>query len=243
MSAPRLALLLLLPAILAGCQPRPADRPETRTVELPAPRAWPQFDYPGAAAAGHRVDRLQAERSLIDVVVRRAGPLARFGHDHVISVRDLEGYLLFDADGNPQRAELRFPLASLVVDGAAERHRYQLDTEPDASAIEGTRSNLMQQVLDPQEWPFATVRATDFDGQGEQFTAALEIGISGSRHRSRHPFILLVSPGTTSVAGTVMVRQTELGLQPFSTLGGGLRVADEMEIHLRLEGQRLQPPG
>lgn len=240
MHLPRLALLLLLPAILAGCQPRPADRPGAPTTQMPSQETWPQYDYPGAVAAGLRVDRLVAERSLIDVVVRRDGPLARFGHDHVISVRDLEGFLLFDADGSPQRVELRFPLASLVVDDVAGRRRYQLDTDPDASAIEGTRNNLMQHVLDPQDWPFATVQATDFDGLDGQLTAALAIGISGAQHSSRHPFILRLSPETTSAEGTFVLRQTALGLQPFSALGGGLQVADEMEIHLRLEGQRVQ---
>jgi hypothetical protein len=207
---------------------------------MPSQETWPQYDYPGAVAAGLRVDRLDAERSLIDIVVRRDGPLARFGHDHVISVRDLEGFLLFDADGSPQRAELRFPLASLAVDDVAGRRRYQLDTEPDASAVEGTRTNLMQHVLDPQDWPFATVQVTDFDGLGGQPTAALVIGIGGSHHSSRHPFILRLSPETTSVEGSVVLRQTALGLQPFSALGGGLRVADQMEIHFQLEGHRLR---
>ena len=38
----------------------------------------------------------------------------------------------------------------------------------------------------------------------------------------------------------VVLRQTALGLQPFSALGGGLRVADQMEIHFQLEGHRLR---
>jgi hypothetical protein len=33
-----------------------------------------------------------------------------------------------------------------------------------------------------------------------------------------------------------VLRQTELGLQPFAALGGGMRVADPLEIHFRLQG-------
>jgi hypothetical protein len=232
----RLALLPLLAALLAGCQPQPIDRPdETATGQRPADD-WPLFDYARASAAGQTVYRLDADRSRVDVVVRRAGPLARFGHDHVISLREAHGFLLLGEGGQAARAELRFPVASLAIDGASERARYQLDTEPDASAIEGTRSNLMQHVLDAQNWPFATIEVREFARQNEQVTALVTIGINGSSYSGRHVFELRASPDNASVEGSMMLRQTSLGLQPFSALGGGLRVADEMEIHYRLTG-------
>lgn len=225
------ASLLLL---LAGCQPQPATGPEHIA---PAPGApWPPYDYAAAAATGLPVFRLDPERTQIDVVVRRDGPLARFGHDHAIAVGDPEGFLLLSEPAEGSRADLRFAVQDLGVDEPEARRRRGLDAGPDAAAVEGTRDNLLQHVLDAETWPWVTVSLSAFERVEEHWSADVVIDINGQRYGARQPFRLQFDKGTPVAEGFLVLRQTELGLQPFSALGGGLQVADPLELHFRLQG-------
>lgn len=181
---------------------------------------------------------LDPGRTQIDVVVRRDGPLARFGHDHVISVLGPEGYLLLAETEDGSRANLRFAVERLQIDAADARQRHGLDTGPDATDIAGTRDNLLRYVLDPVLWPWVTIALQDFSWQGEHGSAQVVIEINGQRYGSRQPFKLQREKEVVTVAGFMVLRQTELGLQPFAALGGGLRVADPMEVNLYLYGSR-----
>jgi hypothetical protein len=224
--------MLLVALILYACQPG-TDRPPEPVA---TPPAWPLFDYAAAAADGAAVLRLAPQRSTIDVVVRREGPLARFGHDHVVTVTGAQGYLLLAPSTVGLRADLRFAVEALEIDSAEARQKHALTTEPDADAIRGTRDNLLQHVLDSQRWPWVQLALTDFRASGEDYSANIAIDINGEHYTGRHAFRLSRAGAAVIVAGFLPLRQTALGLQPFSTLGGGLRVADTLEIHYRLEG-------
>jgi hypothetical protein len=232
----RRALILsaALPVLLCACQPQPAERSGPAGVAVAA-AAWPGFDYPSAATADRHVFLLDPARTLIEVVVRRDGPLARFGHDHVVTVQEPEGFLLLDETGPGSRADLRFRPDHLDVDSAEARGRHDLDTDPDATDIAGTRENLMEHVLDSTAWPWATLQLTAFERQDDHYSALVTIGINGGEYSSRQPFRLGTADGSAVVEGFLVVRQTELGLQPFSALGGGLRVADPLEVHFHIE--------
>jgi len=235
---PRALLLLAgFTLLLSACQsrpqgvPQPADRAATE-------RDWPEFDYAGSALAGHSVFRLDPRNTLLEIVVRRDGPLARFGHDHVVTVQDPEGFLQLDTQGPGSRADLRFRLDRLVIDSAEARARHDLDTAPDASDIEGTRRNLMDHVLEAERWPLATLELSSFERQGEGYSALVAVAIRDSQYRSRQSFSLGRAGDRVVVEGFLTLRQTDLGIEPFSALGGGLRVADTMEIHFRIEAGR-----
>jgi hypothetical protein len=227
------AAALVLTLLSGGCQPQPAE-----SVALPAgvaPAPWPEYDY-ASAAAGAGVYRLDAEATQIDVVVRRDGPLARFGHDHVVTVREAEGFLLLAEPESGSRADLRFAVERLEVDETEARRRHGLDAGPDATDVEGTRDNLLRHVLDAEAWPWVTVSLGAFKRTDEHWSAEAVIDINGRRHAARLPFTLRLDQGVPTVEGFAVLHQTELGLQPFSALGGGLRVADPLELHFRLQG-------
>jgi len=224
---------LLLSAVLCACQPKPLDESTPAQVSE-STMAWPAFDYRSAGEAGGQVYVLDPAATQVDVVVRRAGALARFGHDHVVVVRELEGFLLLNGAESGTRADLRFRQDRLEVDSTAARERYGLDTRPDAKDIEGTRSNLMEHVLDATTWPETTLELTEFERQDDHYSAWVTIGINGNRFSARQPFRLREANGTVVVDGSLLLLQTELGLQPFSTLGGGLRVADPLEVHVHI---------
>jgi hypothetical protein len=227
----------LLPALLAACQPQPQNQPESPGPAITA-AGWPGHDYPAAAAAGSDVFLLDPQGTQIDIVVRRDGPLARFGHDHVVTVQEPEGFLQLDRRGLGSRADLRFRLDQLAVDSTAARGRYALDTSPSEADIAGTRKNLMEHVLDADRWPWMTLGMTAFEHQQDHYSAIVTLAINGSEYSGRQPFRLRRESDRATVEGFFVIRQTELGIEPFSALGGGLRVADPLEIHFFIEADR-----
>ena len=110
--------MMIFFALLGACQPQTQPGPAATT--RPA-ASWPGFDYPAQARAGRSVFRLDPMLTRIDIVVRRDGPLARFGHDHVLTVEDAEGFLLVDTAATGSRADLRFRPDQLSVDAAEAR--------------------------------------------------------------------------------------------------------------------------
>ena len=228
--------LIVLLALLSACHPQTQPRPAA--TERPS-SAWPGYDYEERARTGHSVFQLDPALTRIEIVVRREGPLARFGHDHVVTIQDPEGFLLLDAVASGSRADLRFRPDRLSVDATEARARHGLDTQPDAAAIEGTRKNLLTHVLDAERWPWATLELGEFELRGDASSATATVRINGAESSGRQDFHLQRDGVRVSVDGLLVIRQTDLGIEPFSTLGGGLRVADPVEIHFHLEASRL----
>jgi len=223
--------LLLLFALLSACQYQQEPSPPAAGAAAPA---WPGFDYPAAARAGETVYRLDPARSRIDVRVGRAGPLARFGHEHVVEVSAPEGWLLVAQAPDRSHANLRFPVDKLEIDAPEARRRYGLDPDVSAEDIEGTRKNLLHAVLDPARWPYVTVTFTEFAREQDQASTKTTIEINGGRFEGRLPFEWSDDPDGLSLHGSLVLNHADLGLEPFSALGGGLRVAEPLEIHFDL---------
>jgi hypothetical protein len=230
----------LLFLVLGACQPRPATIPEAGApAQMPE---WPAFDYEAAARAGRIVYRLDPQRSRIDVVARSDGPLARFGHDHAVVVAAPEGYLLLDDRPDrplPARADLRFETRRLEVDAPDARGRHGLASEMSEADVAGTRRNLLEKVLDADTAPWVTLAMSEFQVQGEQASAAVEVALQGRQDRQRQPFRLRFDEGRLTVEGRFVLRHSDLGLTPYTAFGGSLRVADPLEVHFTLVG--VQP--
>ncbi len=56
------------------------------------------------------------------------------------------------------------------------------------------------------------------------------------------PFTVDIAPGRLSAGGTFTVRQSALGLAPFSVLLGALRVQDEMRVKFEFVAAANQAP-
>ena len=230
-------LALALLALLAGCRVAPEGGPATDTA-ADRSAVWPPYPY-RAQSAVHAVYALDADRSSLDFVVRREGALARFGHDHVLSPTDLEGWLLAAAATPAMRADVRFSTRELALDEPAARTRYALDTTPDEAAIAGTRDNLLREVLRRDAWPEVTVTLNGTQPAENGFSATLSVRWGEAEYRLQRPLNVAREDREIRLTGTFRVRQTELGMTPLAILGGGLRVRDEIEVYLDLRGTRL----
>ena len=96
--------------LLASCTPRIS--PPVLPGHLQTPADFPEAYYRQAEVSGSKVLQIDSARSLVTIIVRRGGPLARLGHDHVIASHELRGYV----DISGERADLYLELERLSAD-------------------------------------------------------------------------------------------------------------------------------
>src|SRR3989442_1846715 len=146
-----------LPALLPGGG-APLLRGRAPGPAVP-PADFPEAYYREAAAQGKPVFRVDPRESLVVIEVRRAGSLARLGHDHVVASHELGGYVAPDEG----RADLYVALGRLAGDEAALRTEAGVGTQPAQSDIEGTRANMPGKVLEAGKFPFAVIPVSGAD--------------------------------------------------------------------------------
>lgn len=225
----RLGWLALL-AALAACAPTGRAPVPAESVALPA--EFPTAHYRQAEADSKTVLRVVPQRSLVTIEVHRAGSLARLGHDHVVASHDVQGYVA------PQegRADLYVPLARLSVDEPELRTEARFDTQPSAAAIEGTRRNMLDKVLEAERFPAALIHVTRAD-PGEA-RLAVAITLHGTTRSQEVPARFEDLPDGMAVSGKLSLKQTDFGMEPMSVLGGALQVADGVDLRFRIVAAR-----
>ena len=219
---PWMAGMLLLG--LTGCQTTPPAAPAPTSAEsVPAPRVSP----------GARKLSVMTEESLLQILVYRGGVMSRLGHNHVIASRHLVGEILVAEDAAQTRFDIRVPVNDLTVDEPAMREQAGPDFPAGVpqSARDGTRRNLLSEaLLDGANYPEIRLRAIEASGSGDHFDVTVEVAIKGQSRRVRVPVQLTREAETLRARGEFPLRQSDLGLKPFSVAMGTLVVLDEMKI-------------
>ena len=64
-------------------------------------------------------------------------------------------------------------------------------------------------------------------------TATLTIGVAGHESTLAVPFLLTISPDRISAAGSMVLRQSDLGLTPLRVMLGALQVQDDITVRFR----------
>ncbi|MCB1624320.1 MAG: YceI family protein [Pseudomonadales bacterium] len=198
-----------------------------------------------AAALGPgRIYRVVADESLLQILAFRGGTLARVGHNHVIASRNLSGDIAVPSDRSQARFELTIPVALLTIDEVSLRAAAGAEfvSEVSDSARDGTRRNMLgEAVLDAVRYPGIALRlvslgaaAQTATGRGEQYAATIEVALKGQRHAVRVPLRVSVEPDSLVAEGEFTLKQSELGLAPFSVMFGALTVQDELRIKFSL---------
>jgi hypothetical protein len=211
---------------LAAC-----GAPKTR--QPPAMGEGAGVTRPPAGAAAYSIDSAQSELRLL---VYRAGPLARLGHNHVILNRAIGGWV--DAAAGPESASfsLRVPVDDFVVDDARARSDEGQDfsAEVPEEAKSGTRRNMLSSaLLDADHYPIMTLTSVGITQGSEGLVATLAVGVAGHVSTLVVPFVLENSSDRISAAGSVVLRQSDLGLTPISVMLGALQVQDEVTVKFK----------
>jgi YceI-like protein len=252
--------------VLAGCAAPQPRRPAPATPEVsthgqtqPEAQALDQ----GSAGTIYRVDETESE---LRILVYRAGPLARLGHNHVMVNRRLRGTINVAGAAGAAGASafwLSVPSAAFDVDQPQARAEEGADfaaAVPD-DARSGTLQNMLSAaVLDAAEFPAITVRsvavaspqgadapgttgttggtgatsATSATEATRTMVASVTVAVAGHESTMDVPFALQMESGRLSATGTLELRQSALGLTPYSLMLGALQVQDQMTIKFKI---------
>ena len=213
---------------MAACAAPPLHQP------VPPPAAGTPAATTGLQALPAGTFHIDGSRSEIRVLVYRAGPFARFGHNHVLVNRTLSGML--EAQHEPN-LWLVVPASGFVVDDAEARRAAGEDFPPDVpeDAKAGTRHNLLSEaVLNAAAFPDITISASGLLHTAEGWTATLFIRVVGHESSRQVPFTVTRHDAALAVSGALDIKQTELGLTPYSLMGGALQVQDGLHIEFTL---------
>lgn len=216
----------LLVLLLATC---------ARAPQAPVPTAPPQ--PPGVASPESRSFVLDPAASEVLVLVYRGGRLARFGHNHVVRIRKLEGRLDLAEPLSASLFTLGFPVAAMEFDDPQLRARQGagFETPLRPADIAATRRNLLgPALLDEQAHPGIEVRGRVLGGTLPHLLAELEFQVRGWTSYRELPLEVRFDGRTFQTSGELELFQTELGLTPFSLMLGALRVEDRMSVKYRL---------
>jgi polyisoprenoid-binding protein YceI len=166
--------------------------------------------------------------------------MARLGHNHVIASHHLEGEVHLTDDLTSTRFEIRVPVTELTVDEPAMREMAGADFPANVpqTARDGTRKNLLSPaLLDGANYPTLRLRATDVAATGESYDVGVEIAIKDQVRNVRVPVQLERKAGALIARGEFALKQSDLGLKPFSVAMGTLIVLDEMKIHFEISAR------
>jgi YceI-like domain len=213
--------------MLAGCA---AYRSRQVGQPIPVESPWPAaLRIPGKT---YRIDETQSE---LRVLVYRAGPLARLGHNHVVVNRSLQGAA--KAAGGRSGFWLNVPAKGFVVDDAQARREegadFAADVPDDAKA--GTLEHMLSAaVLDAGEFPEISVTGITGPPDAHPMVVAVTVRVAGHESTLQVPFTLDMDSGSLSASGSLELRQSALGLTPYSLMLGALQVQDALTVKFKI---------
>lgn len=229
-----------LALLLAACT---APRPRNATPQNPGESpAAPNLPLHGKA---YRIDE---SRSELRILVYRAGPLAHLGHNHVMVNRSIHGVVGLAETAEQTEFSMEVPSAAFVVDDAQARSEEGPDfaaAVPD-DAKSGTLDHMLStSLLDAEEFPMITVksvavvgapgtRADVQDAGTLTLTVTVAITVAGHESRVDVPFTLRRDSDHLTAVGSLELRQTALGLTPYSLMLGALQVQDAMTVKFNI---------
>jgi len=212
---------------LAACA---APRPRPPVPQAPTAAALTSLPAPG----GYQVDSGNSELRLL---VYRAGPLSNLGHNHVMVNRGLTGTVQIGDSISASSFSVRVPADGFIVDDAQARQEeggdFQGDIPQEAKA--GTLRNMLSAaVLNAAEFPDITVKSMTLAGTLDALSADMEISAAGHSSRISAPLNLQGDAHHVIAVGSMELRQTALGLTPYSLAGGALQVQDAMQLKFKI---------
>jgi polyisoprenoid-binding protein YceI len=238
------AVVLLIS--LAGCPTHPhgPEAPPATAVGAPPPA-------PGSLQPRHegRPYDVEPSESLLTILAFRGGALAKAGHNHVIASHDMSGTIYVPDDQSRSTFEVSVPVDQLTIDEPELRAKEgsEFPTEVPESAKEGTRRNMLSEaLLNGAQYPDITLVSQHLEtpaAAGSPVRADVQVTIRGQAHSLSVPVTYGFEDSRLVVSGELPIKQSDLGLTPFSAMLGALQVQDELRVRFRIVARQAQTRG
>jgi polyisoprenoid-binding protein YceI len=208
------------------------------------PKSEPGRAGPVRAPAGSPAYQIDAAQSELRVLVYRAGPLARLGHNHVIINRKVAGWVDAKEPLTSGSFSLRVPVTDFEVDDAQVRGEEGEDFSgvvPE-DAKSGTLHNMLgAALLDADRYSSITLTSMAIRQEAGKLLGTITVALAGHESSITVPFTLEASADRVTASGTAVLRQSELGLTPISVMLGALQVRDEVTVKFKFVALKSHP--
>lgn len=178
----------------------------------------------------HGTYKLGPASGALRVRTGRTGAVARAGHDLLMEVGDWDAAL--ELAGEATTLTLRADSSSLaVLEGTGGM--MALGDDDRANILE----TIGEEVLHGRDIEF---RSTAVSAEGDHYHLSGELTLAGQTHPLSFE---LEAPAGGRLLASAVVKQTDWGIKPYTTLFGALKVADEVIISFdgELLAERSQP--
>lgn len=222
-----MASLLLFQAACRPVREAPPPASERPAISEPAPAGFIRY-------------RVIPAESEVRALVYRDGPMARLGHNHVLNSRSLTGDVFIGNEGGSPRFSLVLPVASFSVDDPELRAEEgeEFPGAVDQYAIAGTRENLLSEaLLYGARFPEIRLTSRAVTGTSPDYAVTVAVEVKGRTNELTVPVLVEQRPDVLLVTGQFTVTHGELGLTPFTVMGGLLSVRDEIRLRFRIVGR------
>jgi hypothetical protein len=224
----RVGIALLVLGLAACGAPRP---------RLPAPPA-PKQPAAGAqllpAPGTYRIDSGKSE---LRVLVYRAGPFASFGHNHVMVNRSLGGSVRLAESLPASSFSISVPVNNFIVDESQARQEEGSDFPggiPEDAKAGTSRNMLSAMLLNAAQYPVITVQSMALTSTPGALSADLTLQVAGRESKVHAPFALQSDAQHLTATGSLELKQTAIGLTPYSLMLGALQVQDAMQLKFKI---------
>ena len=180
------------------------------------------------------------QASEIRLLVYRDGPLARFGHNHVI-VGPVYGEIRGGESAAARSFRLEIAVQSLIVEPQAARAEEgeEFAAQVSDAARRGTRDNMLgPDVLDAERHPLIRIESVSLVGPPWGPTVTARVVLRGAARDLRFPASVVRQGDALVVIAGFAISQTAFGIKPYSALNGGLRVRDALDVRVRVVARR-----
>jgi polyisoprenoid-binding protein YceI len=203
----------------------------------------PAMTAPAVAPPAVAPESLSGKRYIVDpqaseirLLVYRDGPMARVAHNHVISGK-VRGEIYVSDVAAASGFRIEIPVESFAVDAPALRAEEGEEFSASVSdqARKGTRDNMLgKDVLDAAHYPTILIESGTLLGPRWNPDVTAHITVRGKTSELEFPAAVFEQPGSLTVIAAFRVLQSDLGITPYSILGGAVRVRDAIDIRIRL---------
>jgi hypothetical protein len=228
--------LICLLFSLQACTAPVKDKSQARLITL---ADFPEDVYKTAAKDGEPVYAVDTEQSEVEIYVYKGGTFARMGHDHVVSSRDIHGYVMLPAESGKTQADIYVPLNTLIVDDPQKRLNAGFKSSLKEQDVDGTRRNMLDKVLEADRYPYVFIHVESEGDIYKHQMVNVELTLHGVSKQFTVPVEIEYSKDSLNVAGKLVLKQTDFGIEPYSVLGGALRVKDAVVLVFRLHTKKL----
>ena len=186
--------------------------------------------------------RIDSNASWLRVLAYPDGPLRRFGHHHVISHHGISGVVVVAPNPLESTIKLELTVAGLEVDDPAMRGLEGEDFEGEISQkdIDGTRGNMLgEDLLNAEQFPTIQIQSETIEGTMPDVNIVATVIVLGTEHTVKFPANIELTDDSFVASGQLEVTHGELGLSPFTAMGGALSVRDLLILKYEISGARV----